>query len=678
MAETLTTGLTRLEIDARRNSRVATGARPRPPRTPLSGVPAFYARHTAPPVSGHPPSTLVPAPMYVPGGISLPSKRTARIGALTVAAICSTVSAVALTSPAAADTIRIHDIQGTTRTSPLVGQQVTGVEGIVTGVRTYGSSRGFWMQDTRADDSPATSEGIFVFTSSTPKVSVGDAVTVSGTVGEFVPGGTSSGNQSVTQLSRPTVTVVSSGNAVPAATVIDAASVPKAYAPAGDSAANGSVNGLTLDPAAYALDRYESLEGMNVQVADARVVTGTDAFTELWVTVKPRENASRRGGTVYGSYTSQNTGRLQIQSLGAAADFPKANVGDVLTGTTEGPLDYSQFGGYTLVASKLGTLKQGGLERETTRKQARGELAVATYNVENLDPSDTTFAAHAAAIVNNLKSPDIVALEEIQDNNGATKDGTVAADQTVKKLIDAIVAAGGPAYDWRSIDPVDLADGGEPGGNIRQVFLFNPERVSFTDRAGGDATTATGVTKAYGKARLTLSPGRIDPANAAWTNSRKPLVGEFSFRGQSVFVIANHFSSKGGDQALHSQFQPPTRSSETQRHLQATAVNTFVKEILAKQRNANVIALGDINDFEFSDTAKLLEDGGALWSSVKSLPKNERYSYVYQGNAQVLDQILVSPSIRRSCEFTYDSVHINAEFHDQISDHDPSVLRFRP
>jgi uncharacterized protein len=678
MAETLTTGLTRLEIDARRNSRVATGARPRPPRTPLSGVPAFYARHTAPPVSGHPPSTLVPAPMYVPGGISLPSKRTARIGALTVAAICSTVSAVALTSPAAADTIRIHDIQGTTRTSPLVGQQVTGVEGIVTGVRTYGSSRGFWMQDTRADDSPATSEGIFVFTSSTPKVSVGDAVTVSGTVGEFVPGGTSSGNQSVTQLSRPTVTVVSSGNAVPAATVIDAASVPKAYAPAGDSAANGSVNGLTLDPAAYALDRYESLEGMNVQVADARVVTGTDAFTELWVTVKPRENASRRGGTVYGSYTSQNTGRLQIQSLGAAADFPKANVGDVLTGTTEGPLDYSQFGGYTLVASKLGTLKQGGLERETTRKQARGELAVATYNVENLDPSDTTFAAHAAAIVNNLKSPDIVALEEIQDNNGATKDGTVAADQTVKKLIDAIVAAGGPAYDWRSIDPVDLADGGEPGGNIRQVFLFNPERVSFTDRAGGDATTAVGVTKAYGKARLTLSPGRIDPANAAWTNSRKPLVGEFSFRGQSVFVIANHFSSKGGDQALHSQFQPPTRSSETQRHLQATAVNTFVKEILAKQRNANVIALGDINDFEFSDTAKLLEDGGALWSSVKSLPKNERYSYVYQGNAQVLDQILVSPSIRRSCEFTYDSVHINAEFHDQISDHDPSVLRFRP
>ncbi len=438
------------------------------------------------------------------------------------------------------------------------------------------------------------------------------------------------------------------------------------------------MNALTLLPKKYALDYYESLEGMNVQVKDARVVTATDPFTELWVTVKPRENANRRGGTVYGAYTSQNTGRIQIQSLGAVADFPKVNVGDSLTGTTAGPLDYNQFGGYTLVANQIGTLKQGGLERETTRKQSRGELAVATYNVENLDPSDATFEEHAAAIVNNLQAPDILSLEEIQDNSGAKKDGTVAADQTVQKLIDAIVAAGGPTYDWRSIDPVDLTDGGEPGGNIRQVFLFNPARVSFTDRAGGDATTAVGVTKEYGKAALTVSPGRIDPANAAWTSSRKPLAGEFVFRGKTVILIANHFSSKGGDQALHSQFQPPARSSETQRHLQATAVNTFVKDVLKVQKNAHVITLGDINDFEFSDTTKLLEDGGAQWSAIKSLPKSERYTYDYQGNSQVLDQILVSPSISRGCEFAYDSVHINSEFNDQISDHDPQVLRFKP
>ncbi|MGI5374500.1 endonuclease/exonuclease/phosphatase family protein [Streptomyces sp. CA-251387] len=611
----------------------------------------------------------------------MPSKKSARLAALTVAAVCSAATvtqAVVLPSPAHADSVRIHDIQGSTRISPYAGKQVTDVAGIVTGVRTYGSSRGFWIQDPNPDADPATSEGVFVFTSSVPKVAVGDSVLVSGTVTEYVPGGASSGNQSLTEITRPTVTVVSSGNAVPAAKVIDAKSVPAAYSPAGDTAAGGSVNGLPLEPAKYALDYYESLEGENVQVADTRVVGATDPYTELWVTVKPWEHRNRRGGTVYGSYESQNTGRLQIQSLGKPADFPVANVGDVLEGTTAGPLDYNQFGGYTLVANQLGTLKSAGLERETTQQQSRGELAVATYNVENLDPSDATFEEHASAIVNNLQSPDIVSLEEIQDNNGAKNDGTVAADQTLAKLTDAIVAAGGPKYDWRSIDPVNNTDGGEPGGNIRQVFLFNPERVSFTDRAGGDATTAVGVTKERGKAALTVSPGRIDPVNAAFTNSRKPLVGEFVFRGKTVFVIANHLNSKGGDQGLTSQYQPPARTSEIQRHAQATAIHSFVKDILDTQKNADVIALGDINDFEFSDTVNILEGDGELWSAIKSLPRSERYSYVYQGNAQTLDQILISPSIRRSCDFEYDSVHINAEFNDQISDHDPQVLRFRP
>ncbi|MFH9554051.1 endonuclease/exonuclease/phosphatase [Streptomyces sp. NPDC017435] len=608
----------------------------------------------------------------------MPSKKSARLAALTVAAVCSAASTVALTTPAQAATVAVHDIQGTTRISPYAGQAVTGVAGIVTGVRTYGSSRGFWIQDPNPDADPATSEGVFVFTSSTPKVAVGDSVTVNGTVSEFVPGGVSTGNQSVTEITKPTVTVLSSGNAVPAAAVVNKKSVPAAYAPAGDPAANNSVNALPLRPATYALDYYESLEGMNVQVEDAGVVTATDPYSELWVTVKPHENDTRRGGTLYDSYASQNTGRLQIQSLGATADFPVANVGDTLDGVTSGPLDYNQFGGYTLVASRLGTLVSGGLERETTQKQKADELAVATYNVENLDPTDATFAEHAAAIVNNLQSPDVVSLEEIQDNNGAKNDGTTAADVTVGKLIDAIVAAGGPRYDWRSIDPTNNTDGGEPGGNIRQVFLFNPERVSFTDRAGGDATTAVGVTEVNGLPQLTASPGRIDPANAAWASSRKPLVGEFVFQGRTVFVIANHFNSKGGDQGLTAQHQPVVRSSETQRHQQATLVNAFVKDILDVQKKADVIALGDINDFEFSGTAQILEGDGTLWSAIKSLSRNERYTYDYQGNQQVLDQILVSRSIKHDGDFAYDSVHINSEFHDQISDHDPQVLRFKP
>ncbi|MFI1399729.1 endonuclease/exonuclease/phosphatase family protein [Streptomyces sp. NPDC020681] len=603
--------------------------------------------------------------------------RTAAVAAVVASALAAGL--LAGSSAASAAEIRIHDIQGTTRVSPLVGQQVTEVSGIVTGVRTYGSSRGFWFQDPQADADPATSEGIFVFTGATPTVKAGDAVLVSGTVGEFVPGGTSSGNQSLTQISKPTITVVSAGNELPAPVTISAWSVPSAYTPDGDPAAGGSINGLPLKPRSYALDYYESLEGSNVRIGTSRVVGATDPFSELWVSVKPFENRSGRGGTIYGSYTSQNTGRLQIQSLVPLAEqpFPKANVGDVLSGTTEGPLDFNQFGGYTLTARTLGTVDDRGLEREETRPQRHGELAVATYNVENLDPSDPQekFDALAKAVVDNLASPDILALEEIQDDNGAKNDGTVTAGQTVEKFTAAIVAAGGPAYEWRSIDPVNNKDGGEPGGNIRQVFLFNPERVSFTDRPGGDSATATGVIQAQGKAALTLSPGRIDPANTAWDNSRKPLAGEFTFRGRTVFVIANHFGSKGGDESLTAHRQPPNRSSEAKRLEQAKAVNTFVKDILKADRRADVLVLGDINDFEFSATTKALTADGALYPAIKSLPRWERYSYVFQGNSQVLDQILTSPSIG---DFSYDSVHINAEFHDQNSDHDPQVLRFRP
>ncbi|MFG3287124.1 endonuclease/exonuclease/phosphatase family protein [Streptomyces sp. NPDC048111] len=612
----------------------------------------------------------------------MPVPRTAAVSAVVAAAlaaglVCATSSQAA---PAAAPVpAKIHDIQGTTRISPLAGQQVTGVTGVVTGVRAYGSSKGFWFQDTAPDKNPATSEGVFVFTGSNPTVAVGDAVEVAATVTEYVPGGQSSGNQSVTELSKPTVTVVSSGNAVPAPVVITSRTVPDRYTPSGDPAAGNSVNGLALRPKKYATDYYESLEGMNVRIGTSRVVGATDPYSELWVTVKPQENRTARGGSLYSSYHDQNTGRLQIQSLIPTAQqpFPTANVGDTLTGTTEGPLDFNQFGGYTITARTLGTVKDNGLKREITRKQRTGELAVATYNVENLDPSDpqSKFDALAQGVVTNLASPDIVALEEIQDNNGAKNDGTVDASATVKKFTDAIVAAGGPAYQWRSIDPENNKDGGEPGGNIRQGFLFNPARVSFTDRPGGTATTAVGVTGTKGHPALTASPGRVDPANPAWADSRKPLAGEFVFKGRTVFVIANHFASKGGDEGLLSQHQPVPRSSEAKRLQQAQAVNAFVKQLLAVDKHADVLALGDINDFDFSGTTKALEDGGALRSAYRTLPKKERYSYVYQGNTQVLDQILTSPAVRG---FDYDSVHINAEFANQTSDHDPQVIRFRP
>lgn len=235
--------------------------------------------------------------------------------------------------------------------------------------------------------------------------------------------------------------------------------------------------------------------------------------------------------------------------------------------------------------------------------------------------------------------------------------------------------AGGPAYRWRQIDPQNNQDGGQPGGNIRVGFLFNPKRVSFVDRPGGDATTPVQVVKTDGRPALSISPGRIDPADSAFAGSRKPLAGEFVFKDHTVFVVANHFSSKGGDQPVHGRFQPPNRSSEVARIQQAQAVRAFVDDVLALDSTANVVVAGDINDYQFSPTVGTLTEGGALRALIDSLPLSERYGYVFEGKSQVLDHILISKEMRL---VEFDVVHINAEFHDQISDHDPLVARIKP
>ncbi|KAF4411150.1 MULTISPECIES: endonuclease/exonuclease/phosphatase family protein [Streptomyces] len=599
-------------------------------------------------------------------------------GARTGALLAVALAAGLLTAPGQAHAAqpRVHDVQGGTRVSPFDGEQVTDVPGIVTAVRAFGSSRGFWVQDPEPDRDPATSEGVFVFTGSkTPGLAPGDSVLVSGTVGEYYPGGEQAGLQSVTQISKAAWTVVSRGNELPAAFRLDAASVPNRYAPE----PGGSIEPLPLRPHRYALDRYESLEGMRAQVTDAPVVGPSSEYNELWVTADPHENPTERGGTLYGSYRDQNGARLKVASLIPFAErpFPRADVGDALAGTTAGPLDYDQFGGYELQATELGALDAGGLERETTRAQRADELSVATYNVENLSPADprTKFDRLAEALVHNLASPDIVALEEVQDNTGPEDDGVVGADETLRRLTEAVTAAGGPEYAWRQIDPADGEDGGQPGGNIRVAFLYNPERVSFPDAAGGDATTPVTPVRDGGEVRLSANPGRIDPLNPAWEDSRKPLAAEFRFRGRPVFVVAGHFNSKGGDQALDSRFQPPARSSEIQRTAQAAAVSAWVKSLLAADRKARIVVAGDLNDFGFSPALRTLTEHGTLTDQVSRLPRDERYGYVYNGNSQALDHILTSRAVRRA---DYDIVHINAEFADQASDHDPQVLRFRP
>jgi hypothetical protein len=573
----------------------------------------------------------------------------------------------------------IAEIQGAAHRSPLEGTTVTDVLGVVTAT----SSNGFWFQAEAPDADPATSDGLFVFANARPTLAAGDRVAVDGRVAEFRPGGATGSNLTTTELTGPTVSVLSSGNALPPATLIGPGGrVPPTSVIEDDATGDVETSG-TFDPSADGIDFYESLEGMRLRVNDPVAVGPTNSFGEVPVLAASGTGAgvrTSRGGIVIQASDFNPERVILDDTIIAAGTMPAVDTGDGFAGAVIGVLDYS-FGNFKLLVTEAPTATRGGLRREVTESQEGRELAVATFNVENLDPTDgpAKFAALADQILHNLQSPDIIAIEEIQDNDGPADTGTVDASQTWQLLIAAITAAGGPTYDWRSIDPVNDQDGGEPGGNIRVGFLFRTDNddVRFVDRPGGDATTPVAVQPVgeSGKARLSISPGRIDPTNPAFNASRKPLAGEFRFRGETVFVVANHWSSKGGDHPLFGRFQPPVQVTETQRTAQARAVATFVSRIFAIDRHANVVLAGDLNDFEFSDAVQTLRATGMV-DLPATLPLPERYTYVFDGNSQVLDHILVSPQFTRR-PLEYDVVHVNSEFADQVSDHEPQVARLR-
>ena len=582
--------------------------------------------------------------------------------------------------------LRIHDITGTTWISPLNGQSVSNVPGIVTAVRTSGT-KGFWVQDPNPDANPATSEGIFVYTSSAPTVAAGDSVLVSGKVQNYYPlasGDTTAttSNLSVTEIGTATVTKLSSGNPLPAPIVLNASDVPAAYAP---DLGGANIESTPITPTRSVLDYYRSIEGMRAEVDDVRVIGPSDKYGEQYVTVKPTEAATYRGGSELLGENQTPSGRLEI--VPADGSNPQVTVGDTFGGATVGPIDYSQYGGFLLAAATLGAVQHGSLAPVVATPASAKQLSIATYNVENLAPSDpdTKYQALAAGVVKNLAQPDIISLEEIQDNSGATDDGTVAADQTIGKLTAAIVAAGGPQYSYREIDPANDQDGGQPGGNIRTVFLYNPARVSFVDSGAATVnrtTTSTQVVTKHGEPALTLSPGRIDPANPVWNSSRKPLVGQFRFRNQDVFVIANHLDAKLGDQNQDGRFQFPAQSSALQRAGQAQVEHDFIQKLLDVDKHADIVSLGDLNDYQFSPALNSLRTGTSdgtgpsiLTDLISTLPVNQQYTYDYEGVSEVLDHILVSKGIK---DYSYQVVHVNSEFANQTSDHDPQVVEFKP
>ncbi|SIS42764.1 chitobiase/beta-hexosaminidase C-terminal domain-containing protein [Salimicrobium flavidum] len=562
----------------------------------------------------------------------------------------------------AVDNVDIHDLQGAGHTSPYEGEAVKDVSGVVT--KLDGSS-GFYMQSVNPDDDIKTSEGIYVYRSG-HNVEVGDELTVDGEVTEWREEGYDDANDLLTtQITASEVTTVASGVDLPETTVIGEDRVQPTE--------NVEDDGMTsFDPETDGLDFYESLEGMLVELPNA-TVTGPVKYEELPVFVEASEDQAFTD--VGGLRLTENDLNPERMFIDVDGENISAKVGDYFDEPITGVVNYDYSNYKIRPTGDLPEVNDGGAEEEFgTLEGSETELSVATYNMENFSPetSPEKTARIAEQMVENMNAPDIVGLVEVQDNSGNEDDGTVDGSESYETLIAAIEEAGGPTYEYAEVAPEDGQDGGIPGGNIRVGVIYNPERVSMTDKPTGEATTAVEVTEDG----LSHNPARIAPQNEAWDESRKPLAAEFEFNGEKVIVVTNHFNSKGGDGAPFGSEHPYELGSEEQRMQQAASIREFTEKVETEMENANVVVMGDLNDFVFSNPLEELE-GDVLNNLIKDVDAEDRYTYNYQGNAQVLDHILATDALYENSQI--ETINVNSNFGTEdgrASDHDPVLALF--
>jgi uncharacterized repeat protein (TIGR01451 family) len=576
----------------------------------------------------------------------------------------------------------IHDVQGAAATSPIVGSTVT-VRGIVTGVK----SNGFFVQEEDADalleNNPATSEGIFVFTSAAPPAAAafGAQVQVTGTVAEFVPS-TDPQQPPLTELTSATTVRLNDPGILPLPT-------PVALTP-------------TFPNPAGPFDQLERVEGMRVSAASMTVTGPSDGNI----------NEANNTGTSNGRFFAVVTGvarpfrepgirQPDTPPVGTIPPIPRWDSNPELLGVESaaltgqpvltvktsdtvspivGPLDYG-FRRYAIYPDGTNsiTVTPGTLPTTVTTPTAQ-EFTVASWNmfhlydtVDVLSPNpgngDVVLSAAAyadrlnkasIAIRNNLKFPDILGVQEVENL-------TVLQDLATKINNDASAnAQPNPQY------VAYLSEGNDPGG-IDVGYLVKTAPV-----AGGAPRVAVNSVTQIGKTYQWTQPnGTPDDLH-----DRPPLVLDAVINrapGASfpVVVINNHLKSLIGIDSTDPH--GPTTSGDRnrrKRQLQADYVADYLQSRITANPAEHIILVGDYNAFEFNDgyadvintitgtpptDAETVvcntcpqppntEDGvdqvnPNLTNLVNTPPPSERYSYVHEGNAQNLDHVIVSATV---------------------------------
>lgn len=562
----------------------------------------------------------------------------------------------------------IHAVQGAGTTSPLAGQSVT-ISGVVVGlddevgasfgtgnsVITYPTDRGFFVQEEAADADadPATSEGVFVglASASTALPAIGDQVELTGTVKD----GTSAPAFGQTRIETTSYTVVSSANPLPPSTTIDV------------TAANAQTVGSGTNPTR---SYYETLEGMRVTLALGVAWSGgTNKFGELFLVpgaapgVLLRTDPVQPGliGTVEDAGSGNPVNPYDPPSR--STTFVEADQNDTVEGLT-GPLAYT-FGNYKISpqAGALPTVVDTGAAYPYAEiaPTAPGQVRVVSFNVENFFPVGGALDGHIIdqaefdekrdgivdAIGRLLHAPDVVAVQEIGDNNHLGQSGGTSSLATLQTVAVRLGQLGYGTYTAYALEGND-----NRGIDVGFLVKSTVSVLSGPDQRGG----------------LTAAGSCSDVSGRLF--DRPPLFIEVDL-GAAVgptWIVSNHFSSKSAPDSC--------------RVAQATWVRDQVA--LLEAAGDEVIVTGDLNAFEDEGALATLQDGTTTLTNLRStVAHDEAYSFQFNGVLQTLDHLLVTAGLHPSVQsFTY--AHFDNDYAvrtaqpdgHKVSDHDPPTLTF--
>ena len=598
--------------------------------------------------------------------------------------------------------LTIAQIQGNGLLSPHNGKRVV-TEGIVTAIKF---NNGFFLQAANDDGDPSTSDAVFVFTSSAPPATaaVGNRVRVTGTVEEYTP--SSNPHQlAITEIVTPTVEVLETGLALPAAIELTAAE-------------------LSPDALPGTLER---LEGMRVSVAQSVVIAPSGgsidendalSFSDgvFHVALPGVARPFREAGIgVMDAITlpagknpprfDTNQERLMVRSRGQVGAQPlSVDTGAEVAGLL-GVLDY--FAGTWALLPDVATppTVSGGRLPEAVNDPHYDEVTVGSFNLLRLfdevndsngavtltpEALDKRLAKAALAICDYLKTPDILGAVEVEN---------LRVLQLLSERIDATCAAR-PGY-------VPYLQPGNDVGGINIGFL-----VSSRLTADGVARVEVLDVAQFGKETTLANPN----GTTSLLNDRPPLrlrarVHQDATSSYPLTVIVNHLRSLNDiNDTLpgSSGWATGGERVRVKRGAQAVYLAQLVEEMQQANPDEKIVLVGDFNAFEFNDGYVDVmgiirgdaapEDQVLTWMpSPLTVPlvdgsqliadPAQRYSYSFEGNAQTLDHVLVNESLVMDAALRVDHARINADFGVdnfgdatlavRSSDHDPVRLSIR-